>query len=153
MRPSPKAAAIATLRIGAVSKATGLSPSTIRWYEKLGLILPQREASGYRTYAHSDVEWLLTLKAHFAASHSSPRCLADILAWLPMRELRSQLSQSQCTCRPEGGVCWLAGETTLQVRICRDCPAYANKDVALDLRRFFEARWKPSVITRRLKPS
>lgn len=138
-----RASEIPTLRIGVVSKATGLSPSTIRWYEKLGLILPQREASGYRTYNQNDVEWLLTLKGYFSTSHDSPRCLAELLAWLPLRDLRARLMNARCTCKPTGGVCWGVADSLVQVRICRDCPAYTHKAVALEPRRFFEAHWKP----------
>lgn len=140
MSTSQPNSALPTLRIGEVSKATKLSPSTIRWYEKLGLVLPQREPSGYRTYSQDDVMWLLTLRAYFAATHDSPRCLAQLLAWLPMRELHRIFAGTVCACKPNGGVCWSVGATPAQSRICRSCPAYQHKDVALDPRRFFEAR-------------
>lgn len=150
MRRTSNAADIPSLRIGEVSKATGLSASTIRWYEKLGLILPQRESSGYRTYTQDDVAWLMQLKEYFAATNDSPRCLAELLAWLPLRQLRMQMLDIQCTCKPGGGVCWSVGGSPLQVRICRDCPAYANKAVALEPRKFFEARWRPAALPSKL---
>jgi DNA-binding transcriptional MerR regulator len=45
------------LRSGAVAKATDLSPDTIRYYEKIG-VLPRasRTASGYRMYPSSAIE-------------------------------------------------------------------------------------------------
>ena len=44
------------MNIGAVAKATGVPPKTIRFYESVGL-LPrvQRSAAGYRVYGNDDV--------------------------------------------------------------------------------------------------
>jgi DNA-binding transcriptional MerR regulator len=38
------------MRIGEFSKKTGFSIDTIRYYEKLGLIIPQRQEKGRKTY-------------------------------------------------------------------------------------------------------
>ena len=50
-------------RSGALAKATGVSPDTIRHYEKLG-VLPRasRTASGYRVYPASAVERVLVVR-------------------------------------------------------------------------------------------
>jgi DNA-binding transcriptional MerR regulator len=48
-----------TLRIGEVSKKSGLAPSAIRYYEESGIVpTPERTESGYRGYADDDVEIL-----------------------------------------------------------------------------------------------
>ncbi|WP_275983485.1 MerR family transcriptional regulator [Paenibacillus hamazuiensis] len=42
-----------------VAGMTGLSPHTLRYYEKAGLIRTVgRDGSGYRLYSENDVEWL-----------------------------------------------------------------------------------------------
>ena len=47
------------MNIGEAGKLTGLSPDTIRFYEKRGLILStKRDEKGHRYYAESDVGWL-----------------------------------------------------------------------------------------------
>ena len=47
------------LTVNGVIKATGLSRETLRYYEKMGLLRPQRQASnGYRVYAGDDLERL-----------------------------------------------------------------------------------------------
>ncbi len=47
------------LRIGEVSKQTGVPIRTIRFYEEAGLLPPSdRRASGYRVYTEQDVEKL-----------------------------------------------------------------------------------------------
>ena len=47
------------LKIGDLSKATGIQVVTIRYYEKEGLLRqPERSDSGYRLYSDNDVERL-----------------------------------------------------------------------------------------------
>jgi DNA-binding transcriptional MerR regulator len=49
----------ANMQIGAVARRTGLSPDTIRFYERNALLLPPRRTpAGYRSYVESDVETL-----------------------------------------------------------------------------------------------
>jgi DNA-binding transcriptional MerR regulator len=63
------------MNVKQLSEATGLSPHTIRYYEKAGLILDvKRNANGFRQYAKADVEWIEALKALKAIGMS----LADI---------------------------------------------------------------------------
>lgn len=52
-----------TLRSGALAKAVGLSPDTMRHYERIG-VLPQasRTESGYRVYPGSVVERVLVVQ-------------------------------------------------------------------------------------------
>jgi MerR family copper efflux transcriptional regulator len=51
------------LRSGALAKATGVSPDTIRHYERIG-VLPRasRTGSGYRVYTASAVERVLVVR-------------------------------------------------------------------------------------------
>ncbi|OBR96514.1 HTH-type transcriptional regulator AdhR [Clostridium ragsdalei P11] len=44
--------------IGEFSKKIGLSIDTLRYYEKLGLIYPERNKINRRIYSEKDVEWL-----------------------------------------------------------------------------------------------
>lgn len=48
-----------TLTITEVAERTGLSPDTLRYYEKAGLISPVgRSAGGQRRYAAADLDWI-----------------------------------------------------------------------------------------------
>ena len=48
-----------SLTIHQVSKRTGLTAYTLRYYERIGLIMPiARAAGGQRRYAASDMDWL-----------------------------------------------------------------------------------------------
>lgn len=48
--------------IGAVSRAVGLAPETLRLWEREGLVKPRRTGSGYRLYGEPDVERLREIK-------------------------------------------------------------------------------------------
>lgn len=51
-----------TLTIAEVSEITGLSPDTLRYYEKAGLIAPVgRSAGNQRRYAAADMDWVAFL--------------------------------------------------------------------------------------------
>lgn len=48
--------------IGKLAKATHVRIDTIRFYEKLGLLCPQRRPSGFREYSEQDLERLLFIR-------------------------------------------------------------------------------------------
>ena len=50
------------MQINEIQKQTGLSKQTIIYYEKEGLITPNREKNGYRNYSHEDLQTLLLIK-------------------------------------------------------------------------------------------
>lgn len=49
------------MNIGDVATLSGLPAKTIRYYEDIGLVAPQRSANGYRTFRSSDVHKLAFL--------------------------------------------------------------------------------------------
>lgn len=46
------------MKIGELSKITGISEYALRFYERKGLIRVGRDAAGHRNYDESDVEWV-----------------------------------------------------------------------------------------------
>jgi len=67
------------LRSGALARATGLSPDTIRYYEKIG-VLPRasRTESGYRIYPANAVERVLVVQRALQIGFTLAE-LADVL--------------------------------------------------------------------------
>ena len=57
-RPQPPGPDVGVYVISVAAQLTGLHPQTLRTYERLGLILPQRTGSGGRRYSHRDIEML-----------------------------------------------------------------------------------------------
>ena len=46
------------MTIGEIAEKTNLSESTLRYYEKKGLIQVARDDNGRRDYEESDIEWI-----------------------------------------------------------------------------------------------
>ncbi len=62
------------MNIGIVAKKSGLPPKTIRYYEDIGLILPDRLDNGYRSYSEADAEKLRFLQRARSLGFSIEDC-------------------------------------------------------------------------------
>lgn len=50
------------MRINEASKASGLSPDTIRYYEKEGIVPAiHRDQSGHRVFSKQNIDWMIVL--------------------------------------------------------------------------------------------
>lgn len=52
------------MKIGELAQATGVSVRSLRYYESQGLLLPLRQANGYREYSPLAVETVETIKLY-----------------------------------------------------------------------------------------
>ncbi|EKF20085.1 Cu(I)-responsive transcriptional regulator [Nitratireductor pacificus] len=50
------------MNVGDAARRSGLPAKTIRYYEEIGLIAPDRSANGYRSYSDDDVHFLIFLR-------------------------------------------------------------------------------------------
>lgn len=50
------------MNIREVAERTGLTPDTLRWYEKIGLLAPVRKIGGRRDYSEREVRWIGYIK-------------------------------------------------------------------------------------------
>lgn len=62
------------MNIGAAAKHSGLPAKTIRYYEDIGLISPDRSANGYRDYSQDDVHFLSFLRSARELGFSIEEC-------------------------------------------------------------------------------
>ena len=62
------------MNIGEVAAQSGLPPKTIRYYEDIGLIRPQRSANGYRAFGEQDLHKLAFLGRARALGFSIEDC-------------------------------------------------------------------------------
>ena len=67
------------MRIGELSRRTGVSERALRYYEGQGLLRPQRRPSGYRVYTDADVPAVRRIRVLLAAGLST----AQIVQVLP----------------------------------------------------------------------
>jgi DNA-binding transcriptional MerR regulator len=67
------------MRIGELSRRTGVSERALRYYEEQGLLSPERRQSGYRVYGEADVAAVRRIRLLLAAGLST----AQIFEVLP----------------------------------------------------------------------
>ena len=70
------------MNIGTVAQETGLAVKTIRYYEEIGLIRPERRANGYRDFTPRECDQLrlLAQARHLGFSLEECRRLLDLNA-------------------------------------------------------------------------
>lgn len=64
------------MNIGEVAAAVDLPVKTLRYYEEIGLVVPQRQPNGYRRYTERDVHVLRFLRRARSLGFSIPDCRA-----------------------------------------------------------------------------
>lgn len=100
------------LTIGALSKASGVTTETIRYYERTGLLpTPTRTDSGYRHYADQDISRLrfirrgrelgfpledLKMLLQLAEHPDRPCHAADTLARRHLAEIEARIQDLEC---------------------------------------------------------
>jgi DNA-binding transcriptional MerR regulator/methylmalonyl-CoA mutase cobalamin-binding subunit len=88
--PSP---AEPRLTIGAVARATGFSPDTLRvWQKRYGFPVPQRKPSGHRLYSPGDVRRLRRISVALARGHRPGQVVP--LAEARLQSLLTELTPS-----------------------------------------------------------
>src|SRR4051812_7040569 len=65
------------LRIGELSKRSGVSPELLRaWERRYGLLLPTRSAGGLRLYSHADLERVRVMREYLDAGLAAAQAAA-----------------------------------------------------------------------------
>ena len=62
------------MNIGEVAQLSGIPPKTIRYYEEIGLVRPQRSGNGYRAFRENDLHKLSFLGRARALGFSIEDC-------------------------------------------------------------------------------
>ena len=69
------------MNIGEVAKRAGLPPKTIRYYEDIGLVRPQRDPNGYRAFRESEMHKLAFLCRARTLGFSIEDCRNLLALW------------------------------------------------------------------------
>ncbi|MFL4468536.1 Cu(I)-responsive transcriptional regulator [Tateyamaria armeniaca] len=69
------------MNISQAAQATGLPAKTIRYYEEIGLIQPNRSANGYRTFSQTALHQLNFLARARALGFSIDDCRSLLTLW------------------------------------------------------------------------
>jgi MerR family transcriptional regulator, copper efflux regulator len=62
------------MNIGTAAERSGLPPKTIRYYEEIGLLAPDRADNGYRDYSAADIHRLKFLQRSRSLGFSVEEC-------------------------------------------------------------------------------
>jgi DNA-binding transcriptional MerR regulator len=85
------------VRIGELSRATGVSVRSLRFYEERGVLAPRREPNGYRTFGPADI----TTVAHVQTLLSAGLSL-DVIKEILSCMTGTELLLADCRARLEG---------------------------------------------------
>jgi MerR family copper efflux transcriptional regulator len=120
------------MRIGELAEETGLSRDTLRFYEQRGLIMANRSANSYRTYAPETVELVRYIRTAqhlgFTLSEIGERLPALWNAEAPDQVIAELLTEKIALI--DQTMAALASlRTELATRIAQTCPLL-NKDLS-----------------------
>ncbi|MFC4063073.1 MerR family transcriptional regulator [Planomonospora corallina] len=95
------------MRIGELSRRTGVSPRLLRYYEEQGLLHPERDGNGYRRYRPEAVERVARIRELLAAG-------------LPTHTIRDFLPCAENGPEPSGCARYLDMLDSHRSRLARD---------------------------------
>ncbi len=120
----------AWLKIGEVARQLDLAVETIRMYEREGLLLAHKTATGQRLFDESDVHWIGCIRRLIKEKGLNLEGIRRLLALIPCWELRPCSEGERKNCPAYfGGTrpCWMMKadlSENCQASDCRDCQVY-----------------------------
>lgn len=89
--------------IGIAARLTGLHPQTVRLYERLGLVAPQRTTNRNRLYSDADVQRLLQIRRltqEMGVNLAGVEVILDLLAKMERMQEEIDVLRSHITMGP-----------------------------------------------------
>jgi MerR family transcriptional regulator/heat shock protein HspR len=120
---------VPAISIGTAAKMANLSVSALRKYEREGLLLYHRTATGRRLLSMADIRRIKTIRYLLSSVGLNIEGIRRILALLPCWDIRN-CDQAECeSCRAfydPIGPCWMLEQTACERRgvNCRECDVY-----------------------------
>jgi hypothetical protein len=126
--------------IGQVARLLSVSPQTLRYYEKEGMVIPMRRPGGIRRYSEEDVRRLHMVRDMMLKDGLNVAGIQHLLGTLPCWEINGcnlsrmadcpQVSDDRRPCWMKHR--WVSGEGRTG---CRDCTVYQRAFDLLSTRR------------------
>ena len=130
--------------IGVAAGKLNVSVHSLRQYEREGLILPFKTASGRRLYSDLELKKVRCIKRMIQEDGLNFEGIRRLLALVPCWVLRgcSQKNKKGCfACRSTVRPCWDTEEKCSHpLGSCRDCPVYQKTTDCADLKRLIYQR-------------
>lgn len=116
---------------GQIARVLNISVETLRLYEREGLIIPEKAASGHRRYNDTDLAWIAMIRKQIHAHKLNFAGIRYLLSMLPCWEIKDCcLGENYMDCpakQVNDRPCWTVPDTPCKEsgENCRDCPIYA----------------------------
>ncbi len=115
--------------IGIAAKRLGISVSTLRMYEREGLIVAYKTETKRRVYSQRDIEWINRIKKMIKINGLNIEGIRRLLALIPCWEVTSCSAESREKCKAyleETKPCWMSKESNgcEKSDSCRECEVY-----------------------------
>lgn len=133
--------------IGLVSKKIGVSPETLRLYERVGLLIPHRTRSGRRLFSQKDLEWLNCIRKLIVEDKLNLAGIRRLLALIPCWDIKPCSPEERENCPAylaDDQVCWQlknTSQTCLNAE-CRTCDVYLSSENIDHLKTFYHMAQK-----------
>lgn len=115
--------------IGIAAGKMGVSPETLRLYEREGLLIPYRTKTARRLYSQKDLEWIACIRRQIKIHKLNLAGIRRLLALIPCWEIKPCSISDREACpayMSNDQVCWnleVTGERYAR-EDCRTCPVY-----------------------------
>lgn len=118
------------ISIGVAAKKLGISPETLRLYERESLILPYKTRTNRRLYSQKDLDWIRYFRWQITKQKLNFAGVRLLLALIPCWDLKpcTQEERSNCSAYMNGEiVCWSLlehGSKSCDTDECQKCTVY-----------------------------
>ncbi|MCP4156489.1 MAG: MerR family transcriptional regulator [bacterium] len=124
--------------IGVAAEKVGISVHSFRQYEREGLIIPHKTATGRRLYSDLEIEKMRCIKLMIREEGLNFEGIRRLMALVPCWKLRECKEKERKTCPAFTNIkrpCWATEEKCHHpYPTCRDCEVYRSIVHCSDLR-------------------
>ncbi|RMF59866.1 MAG: MerR family transcriptional regulator [Calditrichaeota bacterium] len=117
-------------RIGEVARKLDIAVETIRMYEREGILLIEKTATGQRIFTNEDLNWLRCIRKLIKEERLNIEGIRRLLAMMPCWKIRPCSIEERSECPAFNGAmqpCWTMKEKiplTCRAQNCRECSVY-----------------------------
>ena len=117
--------------VGEAADLVGVSISSIRMYEREGLIIPYRRGSRHRRFSEADIERIRCLRKVINEDKVSIAGIRHLLSLIPCWKIKNCPPEARADCPAFSSTekpCWMLSGKTWDCRSaeCRLCPVYTD---------------------------
>jgi MerR family transcriptional regulator/heat shock protein HspR len=135
-----KASRDEALKIGQVAKLLDIAVETIRMYEREGLLIPAKTATGQRLFSEEDLHWINCIRRLIKEQGLNLAGIRRLLALMPCWEMKPCSLADRQRCPAFTGAaqpCWALKPNVPEIcreADCRECQVYRSASDCTNLK-------------------